>query len=157
MRAFPNTATSSNSRPSRISCYLLDTRELWLFHDQIFVKQSGNNGPTFWHQDLPYWIIDGTQIGSMWITLDPIPKKYCLEFIPGSHRGPQYGGSGTGPGPGMQRRTISFRFYGDDVVMDGRFARANQRPEPYYPGLSQRLQPGDPMRDPRFPRLRPEN
>ncbi len=73
--------------------FLLATDELYLFHDQIFIKRGGNNAITHWHQDLPYWIIDGTQLGSMWITLDPQPKEQCLEFIPGSHKGPQYGGS----------------------------------------------------------------
>ena len=29
--------------------YMLDTEELWLFHDQVFVKTGGDNMPTFWH------------------------------------------------------------------------------------------------------------
>ncbi|MBI1180275.1 MAG: hypothetical protein GC201_06925 [Alphaproteobacteria bacterium] len=185
--------------------YLLDTEELWLFHDQIFVKQGGDNMPTFWHQDLPYWILEGSQLGSMWITLDPVPREYCLEFVPGSHRGTQYGGTTFNPddptepafptlpripnieaerdkwdivawditpgdaviihpgvlhgggatGPGGLRRTITIRFYGDDVVLDGRFERERQVPAPHYPGLALRIKPGEKVRDPRFPRLRP--
>jgi len=185
--------------------YLLDTQELWLFHDQIFIKRGGNNMPTFWHQDLPYWIIDGTQLGSMWISLDPVPKQHCLEFVPGSHLGPQYGGTtfnpddptepafrslpripnieaerdrwnivaydiapgdviilhpgvlhgGGGTGPAGQRRTISIRFYGDDAVLDGRFERTGEICAPHYPALALRIKPGEPVRDPRFPRLRP--
>ena len=77
--------------------YVLDTENLWFFHDQIFVKRGGDNMPTFWHQDLPFWIIDGMQLGSMWISLDPLKKEQCLEFIPGSHLGTQYGGTTFNP------------------------------------------------------------
>ncbi|HKT73847.1 MAG TPA: phytanoyl-CoA dioxygenase family protein [Steroidobacteraceae bacterium] len=185
-----------------IMMYLLDTREIWLFHEQVFIKQGGNNTITYWHQDLPYWIVQGTQLGSLWLTLDPVPKKFCLEFVPGSHLGTQYAGStfnpadptepvyptlpripdiqqerskwnivswdvtpgdviiihpgvlhgGGGTGPGSQRRTVSFRMFGDDATLNGRFEREGQHEEPPYPALD--LQPDQPMRDPRFVKLR---
>lgn len=194
-----------NSQIPDIMQYMLDTEQLWLFHDQIFVKHGGNNMPTFWHQDLPYWIIDGMQLGSMWITLDEVPKEECLEFVPGSHLGTQYAGTTFNPddptepvfpslpripnieaerdkwdivsfditpgdvvilhpgvlhgggatGPGHQRRTLTIRFYGDDAVLDGRFEHEGEIPAPLYPGLNLRHRPGEPVRDPRFPRLRP--
>ena len=71
--------------------YLLDTRELRLFYDQVFIKMGGDNLRTCWHQDYPYWMLEGTQLGSLWLSLDPVPKEHALEFVRASHLGTQYG------------------------------------------------------------------
>lgn len=65
---------------------------VWLLFDHVFVKEGGACQRTPWHQDTPYWPVSGTQLASMWITLNRIPKAECLEFIAGSHRGPMYDG-----------------------------------------------------------------
>lgn len=69
---------------------VLGTENLWLFYDQIFIKEGGYSARTPWHQDTPYWLTEGEQLGSMWISLDPLTKDEALEVIPGSHRGPIY-------------------------------------------------------------------
>lgn len=66
--------------------------EVWYYSDEFFVKEGGNSKRTPWHQDLPYWPMAGTQIASMWISLDPLTKEECLEYIPGTHLGPMYDG-----------------------------------------------------------------
>jgi len=71
---------------------LIGSENVWLLFDHVFVKEGGPCRRTPWHQDLPYWPVAGEQIASMWITLDPIPKEECLEFIPGSHRRTMYDG-----------------------------------------------------------------
>jgi ectoine hydroxylase-related dioxygenase (phytanoyl-CoA dioxygenase family) len=80
---------------------IFQTKNLWLFYDQIFIKEGGYSARTPWHQDTPYWLTEGRQTGSMWISLDPLKKEEALEFVPGSHRGPIYNAmvfEGDGPG-----------------------------------------------------------
>lgn len=71
---------------------LIGSENIWLYSDEFFIKDHGGCGRTPWHQDLPYWPLEGQQIASMWISLDRLPKEECLEYIPGSHRGPMYDG-----------------------------------------------------------------
>ncbi|MCR9279343.1 MAG: phytanoyl-CoA dioxygenase family protein [Pseudomonadaceae bacterium] len=71
---------------------LINSENVWYFLDEFFLKEGGNRGPTPWHQDLPYWPLAGEQFASMWITLDPLPKDECLEFVRGSHRQTVYDG-----------------------------------------------------------------
>ena len=66
---------------------------LWYLGEQLFLKQSGHSRRTPWHQDTSYLRMRGKQMVACWITLDPLPKQHCLEFIPGSHRGPLFNGS----------------------------------------------------------------
>jgi hypothetical protein len=69
---------------------LLRTEKLWLFLDQIFVKQGGYSRRTPWHQDLPFLMADGACFATMWIALEPLSAEETLEFVAGSHRGPLY-------------------------------------------------------------------
>jgi ectoine hydroxylase-related dioxygenase (phytanoyl-CoA dioxygenase family) len=72
---------------------LLKTENLWLFYDQIFIKEGGYSRRTPWHQDTPYFMADGSQIAGLWISLDPLTEAETLEVVAGSHRGPLYNGS----------------------------------------------------------------
>jgi len=56
-----------------------------IFHDHILVKEPGNSIVTPWHQDQPYYLVDGTQNVSFWIPLDPISRDRTIEYISGSH------------------------------------------------------------------------
>lgn len=55
------------------------------FHDHVLVKEPGTPKPTPWHQDGPYYFVEGEQTASYWIPLDPV-KEATLRFIAGSHR-----------------------------------------------------------------------
>ena len=57
------------------------------YHDHVLVKEAGTRQRTPWHQDLPYFNIDGTQNVSFWIPVDPVPRDASLEFVAGSHLG----------------------------------------------------------------------
>jgi ectoine hydroxylase-related dioxygenase (phytanoyl-CoA dioxygenase family) len=59
-----------------------------LYHDHLLVKEAGTAQPTPWHQDQPYYNVDGTQTCSMWMPVDPVPRDATLEFVAGSHLGP---------------------------------------------------------------------
>jgi ectoine hydroxylase-related dioxygenase (phytanoyl-CoA dioxygenase family) len=59
-----------------------------LYHDHMLTKEAGTRQPTPWHQDQPYYNIDGSQNVSFWIPVDPVSRESTLEFVAGSHRGP---------------------------------------------------------------------
>ena len=58
------------------------------YHDHVLVKEPGTTQRTPWHQDQPYYNIDGTQTCSVWLPVDPVSREATLEFVAGSHRGP---------------------------------------------------------------------
>lgn len=67
---------------------LMRSRGVRLYHDHVLVKEAGTRQRTPWHQDQPYYNIDGNQNVSCWIPVDPVPRASTLEFVAGSHRGP---------------------------------------------------------------------
>ncbi len=67
---------------------LMGARQVRLHHDHLLVKEAGTRQKTPWHQDQPYYNIDGAQTCSLWIPLDPVPMESSLRFVAGSHLGP---------------------------------------------------------------------
>ncbi|MEO7254479.1 MAG: phytanoyl-CoA dioxygenase family protein [Casimicrobium sp.] len=61
-----------------------------IYHDHLLVKEAGTRQPTPWHQDQPYYNVDGRQNVSFWIPVDPVPRETTLEFLAGSHDGTWY-------------------------------------------------------------------
>ncbi len=57
-----------------------------IFHEHAFLKEPGTRRATPWHQDLPYYCVDGTQTVSIYIALDPTPEDVAVRFVAGSHR-----------------------------------------------------------------------
>ena len=45
------------------------------FHDHVLVKEPGTQKATPWHQDIPYYFVDGAQTVSFWIPIDPVPGR----------------------------------------------------------------------------------
>jgi len=74
---------------ARLAQNLMNSQKVHFFYDQMFCKTAGNQHPTPWHHDLTFWPIDGDQVVSMWIPLDPVSKQSSgLEFVRGSHLWP---------------------------------------------------------------------
>jgi len=67
---------------------LMQSKTARLYHDHMLTKERGTRQPTPWHQDQPYYNIEGNQNVSFWIPVDPVSRASTLEFIAGSHRGP---------------------------------------------------------------------
>ena len=67
--------------------------DMWYMGEQVFLKEGGRSRRTPFHQDTSYLRIRGSQMVAVWISLDRLPKEYCLEFVRASHRGPLYNGS----------------------------------------------------------------
>ena len=77
-------------RGSEIAADLLAANDLRLYHDHVLVKEAATAQRTPWHQDQPYYNVDGRQGVSMWLPVDPVAKESSLEVIAGSHLGPWY-------------------------------------------------------------------
>src|SRR6202012_5739687 len=67
---------------------LMGATTVRLHHDHLLVKEPRTRQRTPWHQDQPYYNIDGRMSASMWLPIDPVPRESSLEFVAGSHRGP---------------------------------------------------------------------
>jgi ectoine hydroxylase-related dioxygenase (phytanoyl-CoA dioxygenase family) len=75
-----------DSPAARIAARLTRSRTIRLFHEHVLVKEPGTEVATPWHQDQPYYCVDGEQTCSLWTTLDPVAQEVCPEFVAGSHR-----------------------------------------------------------------------
>src|SRR5262245_39237646 len=66
---------------------LMRSRVVRLYHDHMLTKEPGTRQRTPWHQDQPYFNIEGRQNISFWIPVDPVSRASTLEFVAGSHMG----------------------------------------------------------------------
>jgi ectoine hydroxylase-related dioxygenase (phytanoyl-CoA dioxygenase family) len=76
-----------HSSVGQIAGQLMATPEVRLYHDHVLVKEGGTRQRTPWHQDQPYYNVDGRGV-SAWIPVDPVPLAGCLELVAGTHVGP---------------------------------------------------------------------
>src|SRR5579872_1871722 len=76
------------SELAETAAQLMGSRSVRLYHDHMLTKEPGTRQRTPWHQDQPYYNIEGRQNVSMWIPVDSVSRESTLEFIAGSHRGP---------------------------------------------------------------------
>jgi ectoine hydroxylase-related dioxygenase (phytanoyl-CoA dioxygenase family) len=76
-----------HSRLPAIAAALMATPEVRFYHDHVLVKEGRTRQRTPWHQDQPYYNVNGRGV-SAWIPVDPVPEAGCLELIAGTHRGP---------------------------------------------------------------------
>ena len=60
--------------------------EVRLFHEHVLVKEPSADVATPWHQDAPYYCVEGQKTCSLWIPLDEVPRERTLEFVGGSHQ-----------------------------------------------------------------------
>jgi ectoine hydroxylase-related dioxygenase (phytanoyl-CoA dioxygenase family) len=71
-----------------IAAKMMGSRSVRLYHDHMLTKQAGTRQKTPWHQDQPYYNIEGRQNCSFWIPLDPVDARGAVQFVAGSHKGP---------------------------------------------------------------------
>ena len=62
----------------------MKSKTVQMFHDHVLVKEPGTAAATPWHQDGPYYFVEGQQTISFWTPLDPV-KGATLRMVPGSH------------------------------------------------------------------------
>ena len=58
-----------------IAAELMGATTVRLYHDHVLVKEPGTRQRTPWHQDQPYYNIDGRQNVSMWLPVDSVPAR----------------------------------------------------------------------------------
>ena len=76
------------SQAAAIAGELTRSSQIRLYHDHVLVKEAATRQPTPWHQDQPYYNVEGSQTCSVWMPVDPVPRSATLEFVAGSHLGP---------------------------------------------------------------------
>ena len=65
-----------NSSAAQIIAEATSSKSSQIFHDHIFIKEPGTIKETPWHQDMPYYCVDGNDTGSFWIPLDEVKIVY---------------------------------------------------------------------------------
>jgi ectoine hydroxylase-related dioxygenase (phytanoyl-CoA dioxygenase family) len=75
------------SAAAQIAGELMGSERVRLFHDHVLVKEPETRQPTPWHQDQPYYNVDGRQVCSLWMPVDPVDRESTVEFVAGSHLG----------------------------------------------------------------------
>jgi ectoine hydroxylase-related dioxygenase (phytanoyl-CoA dioxygenase family) len=71
-----------------VAAQLMQSPYVQLFHDHVLVKEPGTSKPTPWHQDGPYYFVEGRQNVSFWSPLDPV-REASLRCVAGSHLWPR--------------------------------------------------------------------
>ncbi len=75
------------SPAAQIAACLMQSQKINLFFDQWLIKEPGTATKTPWHHDMTYWPIDGFQICTLWLALDPVTAESgAVEYVKGSHR-----------------------------------------------------------------------
>lgn len=73
------------SPAAQVAADLMGSQTVQLFHDHVLVKEPGTSMATPWHQDGPYYFVEGQQTVSFWSPLDPVTDA-TLRCVAGSHK-----------------------------------------------------------------------
>jgi ectoine hydroxylase-related dioxygenase (phytanoyl-CoA dioxygenase family) len=76
------------SAAAEVAADLMGSDRVQVFHDHVLVKEPGTSKPTPWHQDGPYYFVEGEHTVSFWSPLDPV-REASLRCVAGSHRWPK--------------------------------------------------------------------
>jgi ectoine hydroxylase-related dioxygenase (phytanoyl-CoA dioxygenase family) len=74
----------AQSPVAQVAADLMRSDRVQMFHDHVLVKEPGTSKPTPWHQDGPYYFVEGQQTISFWSPLDPV-RDATLRCVAGSH------------------------------------------------------------------------
>ncbi|EEX08267.1 phytanoyl-CoA dioxygenase family protein [Ruegeria lacuscaerulensis ITI-1157] len=69
---------------AEVAADLMQSETVQMFHDHVLVKEPGTSMATPWHQDGPYYFVEGRQTISFWSPLDPV-RAATLRCVAGSH------------------------------------------------------------------------
>ncbi len=78
----------TTSALAAVAARLTGSATVRLYHDHMLTKEAGTVQRTPWHQDQPYYNVEGCQNVSFWVPVDPVSRPATLEFVAGSHKGP---------------------------------------------------------------------
>ena len=127
-----------DSPAAQICGQLMKTKAVHYFFDAVFVRSPGTKFETPWHQDEPYWSIEGYDACTLWMPLVPVKQKNCLSFVPGSHLFKSvFNQKNFGELTGNPKDQVDF-----SKVADQEFPNINANPE-HFGVVNWELQPGD--------------
>jgi len=69
-----------------IAAQLMGSARINFYFDAVFVRSPGSQFATPWHQDEPYWSVEGYDTCTIWMPLVPVKRENALAYVPGSHR-----------------------------------------------------------------------
>lgn len=69
-----------------IASQLMGSARINFYFDAVFVRSPGSQFATPWHQDEPYWSVEGYDTCTIWMPLVPVKRENALAYVPGSHR-----------------------------------------------------------------------
>ncbi|MFT2090230.1 phytanoyl-CoA dioxygenase family protein [Paraglaciecola sp. 2405UD69-4] len=73
-----------HSAAAEVAADLMKSNQVQVFHDHVLVKEAGTSKATPWHQDGPYYFVNGIQNVSFWSPMDPVTTN-GLRCVAGSH------------------------------------------------------------------------
>ena len=128
-----------NSPIAEIAGRVMDTSAVNFFFDAVFVRTPGAKFRTPFHQDEPYWSVEGFDTCSIWMPLVPVRRKSALEFVSGSHRWDQrYEQTNFGALTNDERDQVSYENDADAVPFPDIDGRRDE-----FDVLSWDMEPGD--------------
>ncbi len=68
-----------------LAAKLMKSRSAQFFHDHYLDKEAATGVASPWHQDMPYYCVQGEQTVSFWIPLEAREKDVSLKCVAGSH------------------------------------------------------------------------
>jgi ectoine hydroxylase-related dioxygenase (phytanoyl-CoA dioxygenase family) len=80
-------AHNLHSPLARIIHQLARTERVVFYSDQLFYKGAGSRLKTPWHQDKPYFLVDGGEVAVAWVPVDVVDKEVsAMGYVRGSHK-----------------------------------------------------------------------
>ncbi len=75
-----------DSPAATLAAKVMGSARVNFYFDAVFVRSPGSQFQTPWHQDEPYWSVEGYDTCTLWMPLTPVAKENALAYVPGSHR-----------------------------------------------------------------------
>jgi ectoine hydroxylase-related dioxygenase (phytanoyl-CoA dioxygenase family) len=75
-----------HSPAANIAGQLMGSTTINFYFDAVFVRSPGSQFATPWHQDEPYWSVEGYDTCTIWMPLVAVKRENALAYVPGSHR-----------------------------------------------------------------------
>jgi len=75
-----------NSPAAEIAGRLMGSAAVNFYFDAVFVRSPGSQFATPWHQDEPYWSVEGYDTCTIWMPLVSVNRENALAYVPGSHQ-----------------------------------------------------------------------
>ena len=60
---------------------MMDSKQAVFYHEHVLIKEPGNNNPSPWHHDQPYYPVDGSHMCSIWMHTENMPVEAATKFF----------------------------------------------------------------------------